>query len=88
MSGTTAGFQKARLTMIEHKFGGSVEAYDQWVKDKGSKGGRLGHTGGFADRTICEDKTCFYREKVEHHTKPQCAGARGGYVSKRTKVVK
>ena len=88
MSGTLEGYKKARQTMIYRNFDGDEEAYLRWMRNKGSKGGKMGHTGGFADRTICEDKTCFYREKVEHHTKPQCAGARGGYVSKRTKVVK
>lgn len=81
MSGTKAGFEKARLTMIDRKFGGSVEAYNLWVKEKGSKGGLASNTGGFASDIVGDDGlTGLERARV--------VGAIGGSLSKRKPVAK
>ena len=40
MSGTKAGFKKARQTMIDRHHGGSEERYMEWMRAKGSKGGK------------------------------------------------
>ena len=48
MAGTKLGATKLIRTNIATY--GSMEAYKQFMRDIGSKGGRNGHTGGFAGR--------------------------------------
>lgn len=44
----------------------------------GKKGGQAGHTGGFHQKVLCG---CSIITGL--HTKPQCAGAKGGRKSRR-----
>ena len=74
MAGTKAGGRKARKTNYE-KYG------DDFYKRIGARGGKLGHTGGFASTEIGEDGlTGPQRAKL--------AGARGGKASHRGKAKK
>lgn len=61
---------------------GSREAVSEIQRAKGSKGGAASNTGGFADKS-----TCYCQEVPYHHFKAQCAGSKGGRVSRRTKTV-
>lgn len=65
MAGTKAGGAKARETNYE-KYG------DDFYKNIGRKGGKNGHTGGFA----------------ANHELAKIAGAKGGKISKRGKAKK
>lgn len=65
MSGSKAGGVKLRQTMI-NKFG-SEEAWREWMKENGSKGGKNGTTGGVAGDS----------------ERASILGAKGGKVSKR-----
>lgn len=47
----------------------------------GQKGGRLGHTGGFAEAKKCQDSLCQFPHG-EHFVR-QCAGFKGGRISRR-----
>lgn len=46
----------------------------------GSKGGKAGNTGGFASPVLCD---CEYTEDL--HKLAECAGSKGGKISKRGK---
>lgn len=59
---------------------GSREAVKEWQQVIGAKGGRKGHTGGFAKKAECNCKLIDVP-----HTKPQCAGKVGGRIGKRGK---
>lgn len=76
MSGTRTGGKKAAAT-IKAKYGNNFYAAI------GAKGGRNGNTGGFAARKTCN---CDIIHGVHH--KAQCAGARGGMISRRGKKKK
>lgn len=73
MSGTAKGGLKAAVTNKER------HGSDFYAKI-GAKGGQNGNTGGFATKTPCR---CDYVSGL--HTKPQCAGTKGGIKSRRTK---
>lgn len=74
MAGTKAGGQKASKTNKE-RYG------KDFYKSIGRMGGKNGHTGGFASKTIGKDgMTGFERAKL--------VGARGGQISKRGKAKK
>ena len=73
MAGTIAGGIKAAAKIKERD--------PDFYTRIGSKGGKNGNTGGFAQKVVCNcDEFPF------EHTKPQCRGKIGGRVSKRTKV--
>lgn len=44
----------------------------------GAMGGKAGNTGGFASPVLCD---CAYTEDL--HKKAECAGSKGGKISKR-----
>lgn len=69
MSGTTKGGKKARDKNL-------ARDPDFYVKI-GTVGGKNGHTGGFAFAGVCN---CA--EIEGQHKKAQCAGSRGGRVTK------
>lgn len=71
MAGTVTGGKKAAATN-KAKHGADFYA------KIGAKGGRLGRTGGFATYMECRCK-----DIAGTHYKQQCAGKKGGYVSKR-----
>lgn len=59
---------------------GSREAVKEWQQVIGAIGGRKSRHGGFAKKAFCN---C---ELIDvPHTKPQCAGKKGGAISKRKK---
>ena len=71
MAGTRAGGLKAAMTN-KAKYG-----HDFYVRN-GRKGGRNGHTGGFASETVGRDGlTGFERARI--------VGVKGGRISRRTK---
>ena len=72
MSGTRLGGLKARDK--------NVARDPDWYRKIGQRGGRNGNTGGFAQKRLC---MCDEIKGV--HRKPQCAGSKGGRVSRRTK---
>lgn len=78
MGGTKAGFQKARQTMINKKFNGDEQAYIEWCRQRGARGGQNGNTGGFASQIIGSDG-------LTGKQRAEVAGAIGGKKSKRTK---
>lgn len=71
--------------MPGNKIGGLKAATKNLAKDPdyykklGHRGGIKGHTGGFYDK-----KECNCPEFSFTHTKPMCAGKRGGTKSRRT----
>lgn len=72
MAGTKAGGLKAKMTNLE-KYG------KDFYNTIGQKGGRNGHTGGFASTAVGEDGlTGLQRARI--------AGAKGGRISKRGKA--
>lgn len=74
MAGTKAGGQKAAKTNIE-KYG------EDYYRNLGRKGGRNGHSGGFASEVIGRDGlTGWQRAKI--------AGRKGGTISRRGKSKK
>lgn len=74
MAGTKEGSKKA-VSTIRAKHG------EDFFSRIGSVGGRNGRTGGFAFPLLCD---CTYMEDL--HKKAICAGARGGSISRRTKL--
>ena len=72
MAGTKAGGQRAAATN-KQRYG------DGFYARIGAVGGRLGNTGGFKS-TMCN---CDYLP--DEHKKAQCAGAKGGSISRRKK---
>lgn len=71
MAGTLEGARKARAT-IRARHG------KDFYKRIGAKGGRKSNTGGFAYRVPCN---CSY--KPAEHLLRECAGYKGGKISKR-----
>lgn len=72
MAGTKAGGQKAAKTNIE-KYG------KDFYRENGRKGGRNGHSGGFASEVIGRDGlTGWQRAKI--------AGRKGGTISRRGEI--
>lgn len=69
MSGTYEGYLKSKATRIKRL--GSEEAYIKEMKERSAKGGRNGHTGGFAT----------------NHELARMLGSKGGRISKRKKRV-
>ncbi len=65
MAGTVKGGIKLRETMIKKH--GSEAAWKEWLRENASRGGKNGHTGGFAAN----------RERA------RWAGAKGGRISRR-----
>jgi hypothetical protein len=73
MAGTKAGGLKASQT--------NRDRYGKDFYEKiGAKGGRNGHSGGFASNNLCG---CNYQP--ESHKKASCAGYKGGRKSRRGK---
>lgn len=73
MSGTKAGAAKAAAT-TKSRHGAD------FYMNIGKIGGKLGHTGGFATKALCGRSIV-----TGLHTKPQCAGTKGGRYGKRRK---
>lgn len=73
MAGTIAGGKEAAKTNKE-KYG------TDYYKRIGAIGGKKGKTGGFAYPSVC-----FCNDIQPPHWKRQCAGKKGGRISKRTK---
>lgn len=63
--------EKVFRTMIEKH--GSEEAARDWYKKIGAAGGAMSNNGGFAKKKFCDCDLI-----AETHTKPQCAGRKGG----------
>ncbi len=80
MSGSVEGGRVAAATN-KKKYG------DDYYAKIGAMGGKLGHTGGFAAKRICVDPDCDYYTWSKDHLVAQCAGFKGGQISKRTKRV-
>ena len=59
---------------------GSKEAVTEWMQKIGAAGGKSSTNGGFATYQFCG---CDLIEEV--HYKQQCAGKKGGKISKRRK---
>ncbi|MBP7834758.1 hypothetical protein KA025_01595 [Candidatus Saccharibacteria bacterium] len=74
MSGSVKGGKLAAKTN-KKRYGRNFYA------EIGAKGGKNSNTGGFAHSLLCD---CDYSEDL--HKKAQCAGSRGGKVSKRVSV--
>jgi hypothetical protein len=74
MSGTSAGALKANATIIA-KYG------EDFFKKIGAKGGKHPSTGGFKAKIPC---ACAVIEGG--HIVVQCAGKKGGLISRRTKA--
>lgn len=72
MAGTKAGGMKARATNLA-KYGGDYYA------NIGRKGGKNGHTGGFASDKVGRDGLTGYE-------RARVAGKKGGELSKRGKA--
>lgn len=79
MAGTKAG-GKAAAAKNKAKYGNDFYARI------GARGGKKGHTGGFATRTKCTREDCAFAGLVGHHI-AECAGRKGGLISRRTKRV-
>jgi hypothetical protein len=73
MSGTLEGGKKASLTN-KQKYG------NDFYRVIGQRGGQKGRTGGFATKIKC---SCYVI--AGSHYKVQCAGRKGGQISKRPK---
>lgn len=73
MAGTLEGGKKAAAT-------NKARHGKDFYAIIGAKGGKLGHTGGFAS-ALCDCVYLPYR-----HKKAICAGAKGGHISRRRKA--
>lgn len=76
MANNKTGGVKLVETMIA-KYG-SYEAYKQSMRERASKGGKIGNTGGFASNVIGNDGLTGYE-------RARVAGAIGGRKSRRGK---
>lgn len=76
MAGTVQGGKAAAITN-KTKYG-----EDFYVRI-GAKGGKASGSGGFASPLLCD---CEYKEDL--HKKAECAGAKGGTISRRGKGVR
>lgn len=76
MAGNKQAGQKTVATMIE-KYG-SYEAYRQAMRERASKGGKNGNTGGFASELVGSDGLTGYE-------RARVVGAKGGAISRRVK---
>lgn len=74
MAGTKEGGQAAAQTN-KKKYG------PDFYREIGRKGGKLGTTGGFATEI-----ECFCSLIDAPHFKKNCAGKKGGMISRRTKA--
>lgn len=74
MAGTLAGGKAAGIT-------NKLRHGDDYYKRIGAIGGKKGHTGGFATKTVCR---CD--EFSQPHYRSECAGSRGGRISRRSKA--
>lgn len=73
MAGTKLGGLRAAAT-------NKARHGDDFYANIGAKGGRNGHTGGFASKNFC------YCDGYDgRHYKAHCAGAKGGRISRRPK---
>lgn len=70
MSGTLEGGLKAKAKNLAKD--------PNFYKNIGALGGRAGNTGGFAAKI-----PCFCDDIQDRHHKAQCAGIKGGRVSRR-----
>lgn len=75
MAGTKSGASKATAKILARD--------PDHFKKIGAKGGRNGNTGGFASGLLCD---CG--RYPEPHKYQRCAGAKGGYISRRGKAKK
>lgn len=78
MAGTIIGGKRAAIT---NKLRHGEDFYGRI----GAIGGRKGTTGGFAAMVECQDSDCTYNKFYEYHLIRQCAGYKGGKISRRTK---
>lgn len=74
MAGTIEGGRKAAAKNLAKN--------PNFYAEIGAKGGRNGNTGGFAADVDCDCARLPYRHYVRN-----CAGAKGGTISRRKKVV-
>lgn len=49
----------------------------------GAKAGKIGRTGGFAASVVCQNAACSYTDVVGTHYIRQCAGYKGGTISRK-----
>ena len=73
MAGTVQGGKAAAITN-KTKYG------EDFYQKIGAKGGKKGKTGGFASPLLCD---CEYKEDL--HKKAECAGYKGGTISRKNK---
>lgn len=78
MAGSIQGGKLAAVTN-KSKYG------NNFYRIIGAKGGRASNTGGFAYKDGCDDPNCEFLEKQSPHLVRQCAGAKGGKISRRGK---
>lgn len=78
MSGTKIGGLRAAQTNKE-RYGAD------WYSKIGRKGGQIGRTGGFAARLRCDGNCDLDNMFGLEHRKAQCAGYKGGRISRRNK---
>lgn len=74
MSGSRIGGLKTKQLNLERD--------PDFYRKIGSIGGKISKGGGFASKTICTCSDLKYS-----HIKAECAGARGGRISRRAKRV-
>lgn len=75
MAGTIDGGRAAAQTN-KQRYG------DDFYQKIGAKGGKNGNTGGFAARKACGKVDCAIGTAYRH-TLAECAGAKGGSLSRR-----
>lgn len=78
MAGTSEGGKQAAATN-KKKYG------SDFYRSIGAMGGKKGKTGGFYANILCFDRTCSYKTAHQHFVR-ECAGAKGGTVSRRGKT--
>lgn len=83
MSGTKEGGLKT-AKRVKEQYG------TDYYREIGRRGGKNGHTGGFYASKFCEDPNCGYggnpnNDWYPEHKTNQCAGHKGGVVSRRPK---
>ena len=78
MAGTIAGGKAAAAT-------NKVKYGEDFYARIGAIGGKKGNTGGFASKLKCDGSCDLDHILGLDHRKAQCAGYKGGVISRRTK---
>jgi hypothetical protein len=81
MAGTVTGGKAAAATN-KQKYG------EDFYGRIGAMGGKAGNTGGFASKLQCDGSCDLDHVLGLEHRKAQCAGYKGGQISRRTKSVR